>query len=98
MHGELCVNVVTGAVLVADICGRGVSAIVNTGSQSTIIPRLLLHKVFCHLKKAGRVTQTGVPMYKVQRERGTSHQCNCSSSVYSSCGWSIHHGASFCSA
>ena len=49
----------TGAVgpsywLQISVEGVVVPALVDTGSQSTIISRSLLHKVFCHLKKAGR--------------------------------------------
>ena len=52
-------NVVTGAVgpsywLQISAVGVEVPALVDTGSQSTIISRSLLHKVFCHLKKAGK--------------------------------------------
>ena len=56
---ESSVNVVTGAVgpsywLQISVEGVVVPALVDTGSQSTIISRPLLHKVFCHLKKAGK--------------------------------------------
>ena len=56
---ESSVNVVTGAVgpsywLQTSVEGVVVPALVDTGSQSTIISRSLLHKVFCHLKHAGR--------------------------------------------
>ena len=53
------VNVMTGAVgpsywLQISVEGIVVPALVDTGSQSTVISRSLLHKVFCHLKKAGK--------------------------------------------
>ena len=57
------VNVVTGAVgpsywLQVTVEGLPVSALVDTGSQSTIISRSLLHKVFKHLKKNGKALPT----------------------------------------
>lgn len=56
---ESSVNVVTGAVgpsywLQISVEGAVVPALVDTGSQSTIKLRSLLHKVFCHLKMAGK--------------------------------------------
>ena len=56
---ESSVNVVTGAVgpsywLQVTVEGLPVSALVDTGSQSTIISRSLLHKVFKHLKENGK--------------------------------------------
>ena len=56
---ENSVNVVTGAVgpsywLQISVESVKVPALVDTGSQSTIMSRSLLHKVFCHLKKAGK--------------------------------------------
>ena len=56
---ESSVNVVTEAVrpsywLQISVEGVIVPVLVDTGSQSTIISRPLLHKVFCHLKKAGK--------------------------------------------
>ena len=56
---ESSINVVTGAVgpsywLQIMVEGVAVPALVDTGSQSTIISRPLLHKVLCHLKKAGK--------------------------------------------
>ena len=49
---ESSVNVVTGA----DVSVEGVSvpALVDTGSQSTIISRSFLHKVFAHVKTSGK--------------------------------------------
>ena len=60
---ESSVNVVTGAVgpsywLQVTVEGLPVSALVDTGSQSTIISRSLLHKVFKHLKKNGKALPT----------------------------------------
>ena len=52
------VNVVTGAVgsaylLDVSVGGLVVSALVDTGSQSTIISRAFLHKVFAHMRSLG---------------------------------------------
>ena len=60
---ESSVNVVTGAVgpsywLQVTVEGLPVSALVDTGSQSTIISRSLLHKVFKHLKENGKALPT----------------------------------------
>ena len=60
---ESSVNIVTGAVgpsywLQISVEGLAVSALVDTGSQSTIISRSLLHKVFLHLKKHGKTLPT----------------------------------------
>ena len=56
---ESSVNVVTGAEgpsywLQISVEGLAVSAFVDTGSQSTIISRSLLHKVSAHLKETGK--------------------------------------------
>ena len=56
---ESSVNVVMGAVgpsywLQISVEGLAVSALVDTGSQSTIISRSLLHKVCVHSKETGR--------------------------------------------
>ena len=56
---ESSVNVVTGAIgpsywLQISVEGLAVSALVDTRSQSTIISRPLLHKVFRHLKENGK--------------------------------------------
>jgi hypothetical protein len=60
---ESSVNVVTGAIgpsywLQVSVEGLSVSALVDTGSQSTIISRSLLHKVFRHLKENGKALPT----------------------------------------
>ena len=60
---ESSVNVVTGAVgpsywLHITVEGLSVSALVDTGSQSTITSRSLLHKVFKHLKENGKALPT----------------------------------------
>ena len=52
------VNVVTGAIgsaylLDVSVEGIVVSSLVDTGSQSTIISRAFLHKVFAHMRKSG---------------------------------------------
>ena len=65
---ESSVNVVTGAVgpsywLHITVEGLSVSALVDTGSQSTITSRSLLHKVFKHLKEI-----TLVPSLKVRED------------------------------
>ena len=56
---ESSVNMVTGAIgpsywLQVSVEGVEVPALVDTGSQSTIISRSLLHKVFGHLKRSGK--------------------------------------------
>ena len=60
---ESSVKVVMGAVgpsywLQITVEGLSVSALVDTGSQSTIISRSLLHKVFKHLKENGKALPT----------------------------------------
>ena len=47
---------VTGAIgsLEVSLEGLGVSAIVDTGPQSTTISRALLHKVFVHIRNSGK--------------------------------------------
>ena len=54
------VNVVTGAIgsvyqVDVSLEGLAVSTIVDTGSQSTIISRAFLHKVFAHIRNSGNV-------------------------------------------
>ena len=79
------VNVVTGAVgpsywLQISVEGVVVPALVDTGSQSTIISRSLLHKVFSHLKEAGKhLPQLEYPCTKFKGKGG--HPINVTAQV-----------------
>ena len=64
---------VTGAVesayiLEVFVAGLTVSTLVDTGSQSTIISRAFLHKVFAHLRKPPPRLQEPCTKFKGKKE------------------------------
>ncbi|ETX01158.1 MAG: hypothetical protein ETSY2_37740 [Candidatus Entotheonella gemina] len=82
------VNVVTGAIgsvyqLDVSVEGLAVSAIVDTGSQSTIISRALLHKVFAHIRNSGKVPpRLQEPCTKFRGKGGKPHTNYCTGPTY----------------
>ena len=82
------VNVVTGAIgsvyqVDVSLEGLAVSAIVDTGSQSTIISRALLHKVFAHIRNSGNVPpKLQAPCTKFKGKGGKPHTNHCTGPTY----------------